>query len=111
MMSYWTQFAITGDPGTGRDGREVPWLSWGTDGQRSILLDTPDDRGIRMMSDEVTVAGLKAELAADAEISDPRERCQLYMASFGRSGFDEQEYQNFGPDGCAQFDPGEFSRF
>ncbi|MFV2089150.1 MAG: carboxylesterase/lipase family protein [Pseudomonadales bacterium] len=111
MMSYWTQFAITGNPGTGRDSQEVPWLSWGTNGQRSIILDTPDDRGIRMMSEEVSMAGIKAQLAADPEIADARERCQLYMASFGRIGFNEEEYNDFGPDGCAQFDPGEFSRF
>ncbi len=111
MMSYWTQFAITGDPGSGRDGNETPWLAWGTDGQRSIVLDSPQDQGIHMMAEEVTIAGIKDMLASDPEIEDPRERCQLYVASFGWGGVDKAEYASFGPDGCADYDPDEFQRF
>jgi para-nitrobenzyl esterase len=111
MMSYWTQFAITGDPGSGRDGEEVTWVSWGSDGKTSILLDTPQDQGIRMWDQELTVAGLKAALASDSTITDPAERCRLYVTSFGRGNFDQQEYDNFGPEGCAQFDPDSFGFF
>jgi para-nitrobenzyl esterase len=111
MMSYWTQFALTGNPGRGRDDTEVEWLSWGTDGKRSIVLDTPEDQGIYMMEDVVTVAALKDELAADTTIDDPRERCQLYMSAFGRTGFDAAEFEGFGPDGCGQFDASTFARF
>lgn len=111
MMSYWTQFATTGDPGRGRTDSEVEWLSWGTNGKRSIVFDTPADQGIFMMEDTVTLAGLKDALAADPEIEDPRERCQLYMSAFGRSAFDAAEFEDFGPDGCGQFDASEFARF
>jgi para-nitrobenzyl esterase len=111
MMSYWTEFAVSGDPGTGRDGEEVPWLAWGVDGQRSILLDTAEDGGIRMMDEEVTIANIKAELAADGSISDPKERCRLYVTTVGGGGFDQEEYNSFGPDGCEQFDPTAFPRF
>jgi para-nitrobenzyl esterase len=111
MMSYWSQFARTGDPGRGRDGAETEWLAWGEDGQRSIVLDTVQDHGIRMMDQEVTMAGIKAELAADTSIDDPRERCRLYVATFNWTGFDRAEYDSFGPDGCADYDPSEFSPF
>ncbi|MEZ5550946.1 MAG: carboxylesterase family protein [Pseudomonadales bacterium] len=111
MMSYWTQFAISGDPGRGRDGREVPWLSWGTDGKRSIILDTLEDKGIRMTEDEVTLPGLKTMLAADTSISDNLERCRLYVTSFGMGDLDEAEYRDFGPEGCADIDPKQFSFF
>jgi len=110
MMSYWTQFATTGNPGTGRDSNEVPWLSWGSNGQRSILLDTVDDQGIRMSDEEVTLAGIKAALASDPAITEPQERCQLYLSSFGRD-LDRAEYDSFGPEGCAQFDPETLRRF
>src|SRR5690606_13891110 len=40
MMSYWAEFAYTGDPGRGRDGNEVPWLPWGSGGKTMIVLDT-----------------------------------------------------------------------
>ena len=111
MMSYWTQFAHTGDPGQGRDGKEVAWLSWGTDGMRSIILDTVQDQGIRMTADEVTQGSIKTQLAADIGITDNRERCMLYVTSFGFGEIDEDEYRNFGPEGCADFDPAEFRRF
>ncbi len=104
MMSYWTQFAVTGNPGTGRDGKEVPWKSWGTDGAYSLLLDTIDGGGIRMGDEKVTIASVKAELAAEPGIS-AEERCRLYVRSFSMFGMDQDDYRQFGPDGCAQFDP------
>ncbi len=111
MQSYWAEFALNGDPDSGRDGNEVPWLAWGTDGQRSIILDTVEDGGIRMTTDEVSRESIKAELAADTTIADAEERCQLYVTNFGWPELDRAEYDSFGPDGCAQFDPSEFSRF
>ncbi len=111
MQSYWAEFAYNGDPGHGRDGSETEWVSWGTDGQRSIILDTDEDGGIRMMADEVTKEGLKAQLAADTSITDPRERCELYVTNFGWPEIDRAEYDSFGPEGCSAFDPSEFSRF
>lgn len=111
MQSYWTEFAVNGDPGQGRDGQETPWLAWGTDGKRSLLLDTVEGGGIRMMADQVTVEGIKAELAAEAAITDNRERCSLYATNFGWPELDRAEYDNFGPEGCSEFDPNEFSRF
>ena len=108
MMSYWAEFAYSGDPGRGRDGGEVAWQSWGDDGLRSIILDTPEDRGIRMTDDEVTLAGLKAELAADPAFN--REgRCRAFVAAFGMFGYDEAEYRSFGPEGCGDFDPADFA--
>ena len=50
-------------------------------------------------------------LAADATITDPRDRCRLYVTSVGGEGFDQEEYNGFGPDGCTEFDPTEFPRF
>ena len=111
MMSYWSEFARSGDPGTGRDGKEAPWLSWGTDGQRSIILDTEEGGGIRMSDEEVTLESIKTELAADTSITDPKDRCRLYVTSVGGQGFNQEEYNNFGPDGCSQYDPSEFPRF
>jgi para-nitrobenzyl esterase len=111
MTSYWTEFAISGNPGTGRDGAEVPWLAWGTDSKRSLLLDTPEGGGIRMTDEEVTAAAIKAQLAADTGITDSEERCRLYVTTFGWTDIDRAEYRSFGPDGCADYDPEQFRLF
>jgi para-nitrobenzyl esterase len=109
MMSYWAEFAYTGNPGRGRDGRQVPWLPWGTDGKTSILLDTVDDGGIRMDDVVVTTESVKAELVADTGFPDKQDHCGVYVRTFrGTDLFDEQEYQRIG---CASFPPEDFSQF
>lgn len=110
MMSYWAQFAHAGDPGTGRDGAQPRWLSWGSQGKTSLVLDTPQDRGIRMMEERVSRASVLRALETDPDIPDQRTRCQLYVAAFSWGGqFDPAEYDALGDEGCAQFDPGAFA--
>jgi para-nitrobenzyl esterase len=111
MMAYWGEFARTGDPGRGTDGAQVQWLPWGEDDKTYIVLDTPEDQGIHMVEDQVTLAGLKEALATDTSITDPEERCRLYVRNFGWPKIDRAEYDSFGPDGCAQFDPEQFRMF
>ncbi len=110
MMSYWTEFAYSGNPGTGRDGKEVHWLPWGTDGQRSITLDTTPP-GIRMSPDLITLDGLKQRLLADTSITDQVELCRTYAQLFRDAAFDIDQYQHLGKEGCARFDPTSFRRF
>ena len=101
MMSYWSEFADQGNPGTGRDGSEAEWLAWGANGKHTIVLDTPSDQGIFMMSGVVTSQGIKRAIASDPEIVDQRERCELYLSVFSRSdAFDKTEYDALPPDGC-----------
>jgi para-nitrobenzyl esterase len=82
MSSYWTQFAYTGNPSQGRDGQETQWLSWGTEGKRSLILDTPTDQGMYMDDQEVVLEALQQELIDDPNITDPQERCNLYRTAF-----------------------------
>ncbi len=110
MMSYWTEFAYSGNPGTGRDGKEVRWLPWGTDGQRSIILDTTPP-GIRMSPDLITIDSLKQRLLADTSITDQVEWCSTYARLFRGASFDNDEYARLGKEGCAKFDPESFRRF
>ncbi|MEQ8860105.1 MAG: carboxylesterase family protein [Pseudomonadales bacterium] len=106
MMSYWAAFAYAGDPGRGRSDAEPRWLRWGEDGRTSIILDTPDDGGIRMMERKVTRASVVEAIATDPEIPDQRTRCALYVNTFRWNGeIDRAEYERLGPAGCAEFDP------
>lgn len=112
MMSYWANMAWAGDPDRGRDGAEVDWQAWGTDGNTFIILDTPTDRGIRMTNDVVTAASIKAELDADKTFASQEERCALYVRMFGWGGqFDAEEYAKLGGEGCAAYDPKQFAGF
>lgn len=98
MMSYWANFAYTGAPASGRDGEEQVWQAWNSEeGQpKMLILDTPQDGGIRMSPDSVTLDSIKAEFAADA-FSSEMNRCYAYRAAFERAGgFDPDEYSSFG---------------
>lgn len=114
MMSYWAEFAHTGNPGRGRDGAEVPWLAWSnaTDAPKTIVFDTPRDGGVRMSAEEVTLPGLKSRLLADASFTEQRELCETYVNLF-RDGpaWDEGEYLALGDAGCADFPPEDFPTF
>ena len=109
MMSYWAEFAYTGDPGTGRDGAQAPWLAWGEDGKTFIVLDTPTDGGIRMDDSVVSYEALRAELVADAGFGDKREHCATYARMFWQTElFDSAQYDSLG---CAGYPPESFPRF
>jgi len=96
MMSYWAQFAYSGDPGNGRDGAEVQWTAWDSrPGQsKMIVLDSASDGGIRMSSEEVTEVSLKQALLEEQTFKSRQLHSSLYKALFaGRSVWREEEYQ------------------
>lgn len=87
MMSYWANFAYSGDPGRGRSGELVEWKPWPSDSteqNRVLLLDSENDGGITMSSTLVTRRSVAADLAADTRFSDA-EKCQLAQRMFGNS--------------------------
>jgi para-nitrobenzyl esterase len=76
MMSYWAQFAYTGDPGQGRRGELPQWTAWdpAPGGHKTMHLDTGDD-GLRMGSDRVTVEAVVASIDTDPRLRTSRDRC------------------------------------
>ena len=105
MSSYWTAFAASGDPGRGQKGEQVPWLSWGTQGMRSIILDSPADQGIFMTDEEVTRAQIKTTLMNDDGFADETLRCQIYARTFRDDEFIASEYESLGDGSCRDIDP------
>jgi len=78
IMSYWAQFAYTGDPGRGRSGVLPRWSAWdesSPEAPRFMILDTRSDGGVRASSEVLTSAGVAAQLAADPRYADAKERC------------------------------------
>ena len=109
MTSYWTQFAYTGDPGQGRDAEQPHWLSWGSEGKHTIILDSPADQGIFMDAGVLTLDKVKQELAADS-FEDPEVQCEIYARNFRDELFDETQYLGLNPV-CATINPAELSWF
>jgi para-nitrobenzyl esterase len=72
MMSYWTEFARSGNPGSGRDGDLTEWKAWDLAGDKFIVLDTVADGGLRMSADEVTAASVVAAATAETRLGEGR---------------------------------------
>jgi para-nitrobenzyl esterase len=86
MRSYWTRFAYTGDPRSGREADLPTWEAWDTRGGSFLVLDTDDDGGIHMSGDTVTLESVVADVARDPRLETSLERCEVYrnMARAGR---------------------------
>lgn len=85
MMSYWAQLAWHGDPGRGRDGSLPLWKPWDTDGATSLVLDTDDGGGIRMIDERVSVEGLVQQALEDPRIADDAARCEILRGLAARA--------------------------
>jgi para-nitrobenzyl esterase len=79
IMSYWVQFATTGDPGRGRDGSLTPWSAWAPaeKAEKFIVLDTVAGGGLRMSSGSVTQNSVLATAQEDASLSARDDRCVI----------------------------------
>ena len=106
MMSYWANFARTGDPGRGRRGELPAWAAW--DGRpqthKYLILDTEAGGGVRMGSEPVTVESVLASVDADPRLATQRDRCFVYreLARWG-GAWGQQQYPTAGREGCAAY--------
>jgi len=79
MQSYWGQFAWTGSPGRGHDGKQPAWSAWDPSqptAGKYIVFDTPAGGGIRMAHELESTSALIAELSRDPAWDEPA-RCAL----------------------------------
>jgi para-nitrobenzyl esterase len=104
MSSYWVQFARTGNPGKGVDGRQFEWQAWDGDNPNTgefIVFDTPVDGGIRMSSETIRIIDIKSRIMSDATFADQKQRCSTYVSLFKNTPlWNDEEYSNLGGDGC-----------
>jgi para-nitrobenzyl esterase len=107
MMSYWAQFAATGDPGRGADGQLPRWSSWDDSSPtapRFMILDTEAGGGLRMSPDSVTRAGVIRAVADDPRFESWAERCEVYRG-FVESGnrISRAEYAQLSDGACRKY--------
>jgi para-nitrobenzyl esterase len=97
MMSYWAEFAYSGDPGRGREGalpRWAPWDGSSPTSDRFVVLDTEAGGGIRMSADWVDKARVVAQIDSDGRFASQKERCTLYSQLAQWSWlFTEEDYR------------------
>jgi para-nitrobenzyl esterase len=107
MMSYWAEFARSGDPGRGTDGSLPLWRPWDfslANGLKMMVLDTPADGGLHMSAESVTREGVLAEIATDPRFRDVEERCAVYRSLAERSrDVSREEYAALLDGGCAAY--------
>jgi para-nitrobenzyl esterase len=108
MMSYWAQFAYTGDPGSGRSGELPAWTAWDSssaEAPKFVVLDTTDGGGVRMSSEGVTPDSVVAAVEADPRLRTQRERCGVYreLVDSSRGFFTREDYVTAGKQGCANY--------
>jgi para-nitrobenzyl esterase len=107
MRSYWSQFATTGDPASGRNGDLSQWNAWNNSGPNLMILDSTSSGGSNMSREPMTIAMLKQRLAEDTDIVDLKVRCRTHAELFlkinsGDDYWNEQEYLDLG---CAKYNP------
>ncbi len=101
MMSYWTEFARSGDPGQGRAGDLPRWAAFDADGA-FLHLDTEAGGGVRMAGGgPLTPEHVLADVDRDGRLEEAVERCRLLwqLAEWDR-GFSREGYAQ---RGCAAF--------
>jgi para-nitrobenzyl esterase len=116
MSSYWAEFAYTGKPGRGRAEDLPEWRAWDNGGDKYVIFDSSSGGGIRMASQSLSREWLKDRLPRDREwgaIPTDRELCrwfaEFFLYAHVRSDRDtRQDYDNFGPKGCAAYPPAQF---
>ena len=96
MMSYWAEFARSGEPGRGRRGELPQWTAWdpADDGDKFVVLDTESDGGVRMARDVVSNDKLLAEMRTDPRLADATQRCARARAPWSTwsPALDEGDY-------------------
>ncbi|MFP8874427.1 MAG: carboxylesterase family protein, partial [Myxococcota bacterium] len=106
MMSYWTQFAYSGDPGRGRSGEAVAWPAWSNaeGGPKMLVLDTTNDGGIRPSPESVTFEGIVANSRLDPRLAKRRDWCEMMLfLTGGGPEFDAAEYARSTGEDCSEY--------
>jgi para-nitrobenzyl esterase len=77
MMSYWAQFAYTGDPGRGAHGDLPRWSAWSNapDTSKFMVIDSEAGGGLRMSSESLTKAHVLEQIAQDTRLTSRAQQC------------------------------------
>ncbi len=105
MMAYWAQFARSGDPGSGRDGRGKRWTAWSPGDDLYAVLDTPADGGVTMARSTQSIDAVVRDILVDPSFTDTRERCRALSIvwAWADQKFTRDAYLETADGLCANF--------
>ena len=103
MMSYWAEFAYSGDPGKGRSNNLPQWKAW-SESEKYMILDSEEDQGLVMVDSEVTVDSIFNELTTDERFTQD-EKCQsLFSMSYSGDEFPIERFNAYDDGYCLTLD-------
>ena len=102
MMSYWAQFAYSGDPGKGRSGDLPQWKAW-SDNEKYMVLDSANDQGLIMVNSEVTIDSIIEDLRKDNRLSKD-EKCQTLFSLNYSGDIPDRSFNGFEAGYCLSLD-------
>ena len=103
MMSYWAEFAYSGDPGKGRSNNLPQWKAW-SESEKYMILDSEEDQGLVMVDSEVTVDSIFNELTTDERFTQD-EKCQsLFRMSYSGDEFPIERFNAYDDGYCLTLD-------
>ncbi len=108
MRSYWVQFARTGNPGRGLEGKLPEWSAWtaNTPEQKFMVFDSVAGGGIRMISDPVSLDSIANSILSDPRLNTQERRCWvLREVTTTPGGLNRADYDKFD---CKEFPFEEF---
>ena len=111
MMSYWAEFAYSGDPGRGREGQLPLWRAWDGSDKRTpkfMVLDTPagsgeQGQGLRMDTRVQSLDSVVAAVVADPRLASDRDKCGVLRNLANWEDISEAEYASAGSGLCEAY--------
>lgn len=111
MQSYWAEFAYTGIPGQGREGKLPDWSAWNPKqgSAKFMILDTPAGGGLRMSSQEVSRDQVLAEAATHIDTRGLEDVCWVvYLNLKDGPNYHPEQYQSWQDGRCRRYPPAHF---
>lgn len=85
MMSYWAEFARSGNPSTSNNSNLPKWTSWksgGLDSFRIMILDTLSSGGPRMDKSYVPISSLVGIFEEDIRSNEVDDKCEFLNIAY-----------------------------
>jgi len=106
MMSYWAEFARTGNPGRGGAGELPLWWSWDDSNVRApkyMVLATTKGQGLRMDTRLQTIPGVVEAVLADGRLPQTTDKCRVLRVLKWRRYITLDEYASIGDGLCRAY--------